>query len=71
MLVVTVEVWPGGNVLRRRVIGTMNLANISELADVSDYEGFLDGKPVEVKGHRRDDGAWKLVHRAVEDALRR
>lgn len=65
MLVVTVEVWPNGNVLNRRVIHTMNLANVSQLADVSNYEGFLDDESVEVRNHKRSDGAWALVYKAL------
>lgn len=68
MMVVTVEVWPGGRLLRRRVIHTMNLANVSELADVSDYEGAIDGEDLKVVGHNRATGAWKLVQRALEQA---
>lgn len=66
MLVVTVEVWPGGKVLQRRVIGTMNLANVSDLADISNYAGSIDGEFVEVRGHARADGAWELVRKALQ-----
>ncbi len=69
MLVVTVEVWPGGDVLRRHVIGTMNLANVSELDEVSNYEGCLDGAhSFTVRRHRRSDGAWSLVRKALKAA---
>ncbi len=44
----------------------MQLANVSELADLSDYEGYIDGDPVEVKGHVRADGAWELVSKALQ-----
>lgn len=69
VLAVTVEVWPGGDLRRRRVIGLLSLANISQLADVSDYTGYLDGEPVSVTGHVRSDGAWKLVHTVLTDIL--
>ena len=66
MLVVTVEVWPGGDMRRRRVVGTMTAANISELAEVSDYEVSIDGEPIVViPKHRRSDGVWALVRRAL------
>lgn len=69
MMVVTVEVWPGGRVLHRRVIGTLNIGNVSQLADVSDYKCVLDGsKEFKVKGHRRSDGAWALVRKALAAA---
>jgi hypothetical protein len=69
MLVVTVEVWPGGRMLARRVIGTMNLANISGLADTSDYEGYIDGEPIEITGHLRSTGAWELIRTALNQHL--
>ena len=69
MLVVSIEVWPGGRMLQRRVIHTMTLANVSDLAEVSDYTGFVDGEPIEVHGHRRADGAWVLVQKALEAHL--
>lgn len=67
MLVVTCEVWPGGSPLRKRQIGLLTLANISQLVEESDYEGILDGEEVEVTGHKRSDGAWKLVHTVLDD----
>lgn len=68
MLVVTIEVWPGGNPIRKRNIGLLTLANISELADVSDYDGCFDGQDIEIRGHPRADGAWALVERALSVA---
>ena len=65
VLVVTVEVWPDGDLLRRRVIGTMNLANVSQLADVSNYVGYRDGREIVVEGHERAEGAWALVRKAL------
>jgi hypothetical protein len=37
MLVVTIDLVPGGNAERRRTIGSFRIANISDPADVSDY----------------------------------
>jgi hypothetical protein len=37
VLRITVEVWPGGDKTRARAIATANVANVSDLADVSDY----------------------------------
>ena len=70
MLVVTVEVWPGGDPLRKRNIGSMTLANMSELNECSDYEGFLhhgDGHSdhITVQGHFRSRGAWELIRKAL------
>lgn len=69
MLTVTIEIWGGGSPLRRRVIGILSLANVSDLAEESDYEGYLDGEPIEVKGHNRADGAWKLIQKALNENL--
>jgi hypothetical protein len=73
VLVVTIEVWPGGSPLDKRNIGSMTLANVSELAECSDYEGFLRGddinadgvEHVTVEGHFRSRGAWELVRKAL------
>ena len=74
MLVVTVEVWPNGDILRRKVIGHMTLANRSNLAEQSDYEGYLwpnyvNGdeihEHVTVEGHTRSNGAWELVRKVL------
>jgi hypothetical protein len=37
MLHVTVEIWPGGDKTRARPLAIANVANVSHLADVSDY----------------------------------
>jgi hypothetical protein len=37
MLVVTVDLVPGGFEPMRRTIGLLRIANVSDLADVSDY----------------------------------
>ena len=64
MLMITVEIWPNGSQGRSRVIGRLAVANVSEQ---SDYVGvLLDGRGHQerlwVQGHRRDDGAWVLLH---------
>lgn len=67
MLVVTVEIWPGGDQLRRHVIGTLNAGNVSHLAEVSDYLYSLDGgDQTELTGHVRDEGAWELIRKILE-----
>ncbi|SHI08088.1 hypothetical protein SAMN05443248_8013 [Bradyrhizobium erythrophlei] len=37
MLRVTVEIWPGGDKTRARSLAIANVANLSDLANVSDY----------------------------------
>jgi hypothetical protein len=37
MLRITVEIWPGGDKTRARAVAIANVANLSDLANVSDY----------------------------------
>lgn len=71
MLVVHVEIWPGGDPMAKRQIGMLTVANVSALADVSDYkflatDGRSRDKTGEVKGHPRAEGFWKLLRRVLE-----
>lgn len=78
MLVVKLELHPGGDASRAREIGRMEIANVSELAPVSDYrvavtkrwmvgnEETSETGYFEICSHRRSDGAWTLVRRAFE-----
>ncbi|MET4218715.1 hypothetical protein ABIB00_003933 [Bradyrhizobium sp. LB14.3] len=80
MLVVTVELWPGGSSRLRRPIGTMHIGNQSDLADVSDYwviamatANPLTGEPAgiaqfPVLAHPRRQRVWALIQRACEEA---
>jgi len=70
MLVVKLEVHPGGDASQAYEIGRAEIANVSGLAPVSDYvvrvrDGEKWSKRFDVRSHRRDDGAWKLVLRAL------
>lgn len=79
MLRLTVELVPGGYAPATRTIASMRIANVSDLADVSDYvveamEGAnrLTGDPArhmtcEVIGHDRRQSVWKLVERACAE----
>jgi hypothetical protein len=81
MLVVRLELHPRGDAKRVREIGRIEISNVSELAPVSDYQFNVtfvrrvgDGEVREigygrVSGHRRDDGAWKLVQRVIEQIV--
>lgn len=72
MLVVKLEVHPGGDSSRPESIGELRIGNVSNLAEVSDYmASVLDGKGrctgmLHVKGHHRSDGAWALVRQVIE-----
>lgn len=78
MLVIRVELWPGGSIENRRVIAEMNIANISNLAERSDYRviatedpsditGLVDGlnENFVVQNHLRRQSVWALVGRAA------
>ncbi len=83
MLMVTVEIWPGGIAELRRTLGLMNIANTSNLADVSSYavyasegENRLTGtksrscKTV-IERHDRRQSVWALIEvacAALKDA---
>jgi len=71
MLVVRVEIWPGGWEWEGRELGRLALANVSGLAEVSDYVAVLVGPDARVAdrvvfGHRRSDGFWALIGRALD-----
>lgn len=68
MLVVKVELWPGGRESEATVIGRAAVANVGGLI-VSDYivvarDNQGGGPERLVRGHRRDAGLWPLLSRA-------
>jgi hypothetical protein len=81
MLVITVDLVPGGHQPRRRTIGSMRIANVTDLADISDYvvtvlEGAnpLAGTPPRngscaVHAHDRRQSVWSLLAKAAEAAM--
>lgn len=82
MLVITLDLAPGGYESHRRTIGRMRIANISNLADVSDYSvdvmesvNPLTGSPARiascrVTGHDRRQAVWALLSKAADEAVR-
>lgn len=82
MLVVTIELWPGGLGALRRPIGTLHIGNVSNLADVSDYRviamesaNSLIGTPAgvaqfRVLAHDRRQRVWALLQRACDEAMK-
>lgn len=76
MMVVKVEVWPGGDESRAKEIDRLYIWNVSRLAEVSDYR-YTDEDPRGrqgdipwagwVRGHRRIEGAFALLHKALTD----
>ena len=77
MIRVTIKIWPGGCEARAREVARMNIANISDLAAVSDYEIWASsdahrpsGQPAfeasgKVVSHKRKDSIWVLVAKAA------
>ena len=78
MMVVSIEIWPGGDKSYGFEIGRMEVSNISNLAEVSDYHAHIVqrgasslnvsamDKTVLVQGHPRRNGAWALVRRVLD-----
>ncbi|CEG10163.1 hypothetical protein BN961_03600 [Afipia felis] len=82
MLIVTIDLVPGGYESHRRTIGSMRIANISNLADKSNYAidfkeeaNPLTGKPrrdaaCTVLDHDRRQSVWALVAKASEEIIK-
>jgi len=82
MLIVTVDLAPGGFSPLRRSIASMQISNASDLAEISDYlivateaRNQLAGTPRRgascmLAAHRRAQSVWALVARASEEILK-
>jgi hypothetical protein len=71
MLVVRVEIWPGGDPRAVRQIAMLGVTNIGQFADGWHlYEARLDGRVANVR-HRRADGPLVLVTRAIAALVER
>lgn len=76
MLVVNIELLPGGADSLRRSIATMRISNVTDLADLSTFRvtamesaSRLTGHPAgiaecEVADHSRRQRVWALIQRA-------
>lgn len=84
MIVIRVELWPGGDASRAEDLGTAHIANESSLADTSTYSvRLLKGKRYssrpggvwrtgEVRGYPRTStqiGPWELLYMGLKSAL--
>jgi hypothetical protein len=81
MILVSIDLLPGGFRPLRRTIASMRIANVSELADVSNYQidvmecsNPLTGTPPRngsctVENHDRRQSVWALVAKAAQAAL--
>jgi len=68
MLVIKIEVWPGGRGDHPREIGRAAAANVTSLSPTSDYVAVLRDdtghqSSIHLADHRRDAGFWPLVAR--------
>jgi hypothetical protein len=82
MLVITVELVPGGFAPMRRTIASMRISNLSDLAPISDYrvEATEAGNPLTgtpprkgdciVRGHDRAQSVWALLAKASQEILK-
>jgi hypothetical protein len=80
MIRVIVEVFPGGYAENRRTIGLMHIANLSDLARLSDYKidiaesaNPLAGtetstRTVYLRDHDRNQSVWRLLAAALAAA---
>lgn len=82
MIVVKVELWPGGDMSKAREIASMNISNVSNLAARSDYRVIVDEQPSDITGmtdgmnenfvvqnHKRRQSVWAIVGRAAYSAV--
>jgi len=70
MLRVLLQIVPGGDERRTREIGRLEISNVYEFADVSDYawQMFHEGKPYKTgvhPGHPRKTGARRLLRQIL------
>jgi hypothetical protein len=82
MIRVTIEIWPAGYKARAREIALMEIANISDLAPVSDYAirascvaNPISGQPAcnvrgTIKGQSRKNSIFDLLAKAAVLAAR-
>lgn len=82
MIIITVDLVPGGFQPMRRCIGSMRIANVSDLANISSYAvdvleaaNKLAGTnprnaSCRVEGHDRRQSIWALIARAAEAATK-
>lgn len=83
MLVVKVELWPGGDEERVRELSRLYIANVTrELHDLSDYRYRLDERENrllsiperqvvgDIWKHYRNQSAWALIRKIIDDVER-
>jgi len=82
MLRVTVELIPFGVEEAKRVLGTCDIANVTDLDDAKkrksrDYAidftdmGTFTRRQFKLLRHKREDGFWELIRRAIVAAKKK
>lgn len=83
MIVVRVELWPGGSEFGKQDIAIAHIGNISNLADTSDYSVRLEEYGSErldipylktsysIKGHDRNDSVFALLAKVFSPFLQK
>ena len=81
MLVVSAEIWPGGDESRAWLVGEIIAANETALSPISSYSVSISQSPAPAIGieawereltlhdHRRSEGVWALVAAILAQAL--
>ena len=81
MIIITVDLVPGGFQPMRRTIASMRISNASDLADLSDYRvdvveaaNPLANTPPRIAGycvrsHDRRQSVWALITKAAKAAM--
>lgn len=82
MLVIQIDLVPGGDESRRRAIGSMRIANQSDWSDICDYSVEISeaANPLTgtrtrsarciVERHDRRQALWSLLAKAADEAVR-
>jgi hypothetical protein len=82
MLIVNIEILPGGSAEMRRTIASMRISNLSSLADISDYRVQANESANPIAGvppgyaecvvlrHDRRQSVWILLQRACEEIMK-
>ena len=63
---VTIEVIPWGQEDLKRTLATVEIENVTDLAEHSNYSILLDRRRLDGEvAHKRSDGFWILVHKTL------
>ena len=72
MIMIRVEIWPGGSEKRKELIGEMKIINTTDhpiRPMYGNYKVELDGAKAKVKHHDRRDNVWHLIRKSIDAIL--